>query len=38
MIVKKQWVKRDILGRVKYVYTGHFLFSVLPIYINREGY
>jgi hypothetical protein len=36
MIYKKSWIKRMDLGCIFYVYTGYFLFGIVPLYIKRE--
>lgn len=39
MIVKKKWRKRNVLRSDygTYMYTGWFLFGIIPLYIGREG-
>lgn len=34
MIIRKTWCKYTHIR--KYIYTGYFLFGIIPIYISRE--
>jgi hypothetical protein len=37
MIIKKTWRKKHFGGKERYVYTGWFLFGIVPLYIIRTS-
>lgn len=42
MLMQKSWEKKDsfrkIGNRYRYVYTGWFLFGIIPLYVIRKSF